>query len=93
MTDQILQIIEDAQDEFIGSNEANLHAAERIAAMYDQKEIDEFKPLFLNKDWPEVNTSLLVNFLRLPIEHQKSLVEAMRERKPEVFENLNQITT
>ena len=87
MTDQILKIIEDAQDEFMGLNEGNLHAAERIAALYDQKEIDEFKPLFFNKDWPEVNTSLLVNFLRLPIEHQRSLVEAMKERVPEVFEN------
>jgi hypothetical protein len=45
MTDQILQIIEDAQDEFMGLNEANLHSAERIAAIIPQwKAYPENKP-------------------------------------------------
>jgi hypothetical protein len=44
MKDTILEIIENAQDEFKGSNEANLHAAERIAAMFGWKKYPENKP-------------------------------------------------
>lgn len=33
----------------------------------------------------ELNTFLLVNFLRLPEEHQKSLADSMKERRPDLF--------
>jgi hypothetical protein len=53
-----------------------------IAKIKDYSRLDS---LILEEKWSEVNAALLVNFLRMPIEHQKSLVEAMKERVPEVF--------
>jgi hypothetical protein len=46
---------------------------------------EEAEQLFLNKAWPEVNSILLVNFLRMPEEHKKHLLESMRERRPDLF--------
>lgn len=36
-------------------------------------------------DWSEVNTFMLVNFLRLPPQNQKDLIQSIYERKPELF--------
>jgi hypothetical protein len=51
----------------------------------EQNEKDQYQPILFNTDWPQVNTTLLVNFLRMPVEPQKSLIEGMMARKPELF--------
>jgi hypothetical protein len=56
-----------------------------FAAYCLERELNRLDNLTLEEKWSEAHTTLLINFLRLPIEHQKSLVESMRERKPEVF--------
>jgi len=42
MKDEILQIIEDTQDEFLGMNEANLHSAERIEKFVESEMVNFF---------------------------------------------------
>lgn len=37
--------------------------------------------------YSELNAFLLVNFLRLPEKHQKSLIDSIHERHPELFPN------
>lgn len=36
-------------------------------------------------NWSEVNTALLVYFLRLPDDHKKHLIASMAERRPDLF--------
>ena len=60
---------------------------EFAAYCLEQEVKDQYQPLLFNTDWPEVNTTLLVNFLRLPENHKKSLIEGMIERRPDLFLN------
>ena len=64
--------------EIIQRNADNqLHAAEEIARMIQLRPINE----------SELNATLLVNFLRLPEEHQRHLAESMMAKRPDVFPN------
>jgi hypothetical protein len=42
---------------------------------------------FENKDWAEVNSILLVNFLRMPDAHKIHLLVSIKERRPDLFES------
>ena len=52
--------------------------------MSDIKE--ESEKLFLDKAWPIVNSTILVNFLRMPEEHKIHLLVSIKERRPDLFE-------
>jgi len=42
---------------------------------------------FQNKGWAEVNSILLVNFLKMPEQHKIHLLESIKERRPDLFES------
>jgi hypothetical protein len=41
---------------------------------------------FESKGWAEVNSTLLVNFLKMPEEHKIHLLASIKERRPDLFE-------
>jgi hypothetical protein len=42
---------------------------------------------FENKSWAEVNSILLVNFLKMPDTHKIHLLASIKERRPDLFES------
>ena len=47
----------------------------------------EYLRMPITDNWAELNATLLVNFLRLPEEHQRHLAESMMAKRPDVFPN------
>jgi hypothetical protein len=47
----------------------------------------EAEKLFLDIAWPVMNSTILVNFLRMPEEHKIHLLASIKERRPDLFES------
>lgn len=50
----------------------------------DEKD-QEYLRMPITENWAELNATLLVNFLRLPEEHQRHLAESMMVKRPDLF--------
>jgi len=46
----------------------------------------EAEKLFLDMAWPVMNSTILVNFLRMPEEHKIHLLASIKEKRPDLFE-------
>ena len=61
----------------------------KAGANWQTERMEKSKPddLLFNKDWESVKTTLAVNFLRLPEDHQRDLIKGIQDLRPDLFNN------